>query len=153
MLPGDRLICLFVSPLATGYQFGRWPLHVTVVPWFRTNKATDEIADIMASVVAWGPLRLIAGEETGFGYRGRKRVTLLQGSSELESIEQKVRTLLHNYKALIVDETTKKRGPFRPHVTHQQGKSLSKGDIFVCNSLYIVEQKGDYKQITATINL
>lgn len=151
MLPGDRLICAFVEPQAVGTRFTDWLLHVTVVAWFRLDTSSEQIADSLtkALTTVW-PFEAMAGETVTMGGRQRP-ARLLQLPTPFTQIEQKVRSYFHKKRAWLVDETTKRRYEYRPHVTLQTSGELAEGQTFKVDKLYIVEQKGDYKVITAEI--
>ncbi|HSH18260.1 MAG TPA: 2'-5' RNA ligase family protein [Candidatus Saccharimonadales bacterium] len=155
MLPGDRLLCVFLDERPAGDSFTDWPLHITIVPWFRTAVPTNELtAHMKERLNSVTPFTFIVGGEAGFGFKGRKLVNLVEQPSPLDTIERQTRNLLHEHEAWLVDETTKKRRSFRPHVTVQKSGRVHEGDTFLCNALYIVEQKGGgHKEISARIEL
>jgi 2'-5' RNA ligase len=154
MLPGDRLVCALVEPQVVGVQFKTWPLHVTVVPWFRLDTLSSTIANGLAlALQTMTPVRVTTDGEAKFGPRGNRSVRLLQPVEPLEQIEIKVRAYLHKKRAFLIDETTKKPYSFRPHVTAQNGFLLPENAAFQIDTLYIVEQKGDYKEIVSEIRL
>jgi len=41
MVPGDKLICLFIDDYSIGDKFSEWPLHITIIPWFRKDYLTE----------------------------------------------------------------------------------------------------------------
>lgn len=153
MLPGDRLVCAFVEPVAAR-QFKQWPLHVTIVPWFRLSDGSSVIAaGLKLALKTIKPFEVVGDGETMFGPSKNRLVRLLAPSQPLNTAEAKVRGYLHKKRAWLVDETTKKHYDFRPHVTAQAGSSLSKGDKFVIDRLYIVEQKGEFKEVASEVVL
>jgi hypothetical protein len=87
------------------------------------------------------------------GPRKNRPAMMIAQPTRLTGIEQKVRSYLHKKRAWLVDETTKRKYNFRPHVTTQGEHALQPGDKFYINRLYIVEQKGDYKEIMSEIHL
>ncbi len=154
MQPGDRLVCAFLENRETGETFTDWPLHITIVPWFRTEVTSDVLAEEMqAAMRDIEPFEAVAGGEAGFGYKGQKLVNLILTPSSLEDIEKAVREVLHGHNAWMVDETTKIRRVFRPHVTKNTSGRVYEGDVFPINSIYIIEQKGVRKEITGKISL
>ena len=151
MLPGDRLVCCFVSDQAVGTQFKKWLLHVTIVPWFRLEDSTEHIAEGLAeSLAAITPFESRVGETARFGPR-KNRLAYLIEPAQLPDVEQRVRNYLHKKRAWLVDETTKRKRSFKPHVTYQGDDHLEEGSTLRFDRVYIVEQKGDYKEIVAEI--
>jgi 2'-5' RNA ligase len=154
MLPDDRLVCGFIRPIAVGDSFQTWPLHITVVPWFRLPDLTVSIVvGLTEALTPIAPFRATATAEALMGPRHNRPVALLAEPTPFQDIEQRVRNYLHKKRAWLVDETTKIQRPFRPHVTVQQIDQLLIGDSFATDSIYIVEQKGDYKQVVGEIKL
>lgn len=92
-------------------------------------------------------------ENVGFGHQKGKLATLVRLPSLLIELEKSVRDYFHSQKAWLVDETTKKRRAFRPHITNQKSGSMHEGDMFICDRLCIVEQKGGFKEIVGVVYL
>jgi len=154
MIPGDRLICLFIDDFKAGQTFHDWPLHITIVPWFRTQPTTGVLSiAIQEKLAGIEPFTANIGEEAGFGHKGKKLVNLVDLPSPLQKIEHIARDVLHAAGSWIVDETTQQKRPFRPHVTVQGSNRLHKGDTVACKTLYIVEQQGEHKEIVDKIIL
>jgi 2'-5' RNA ligase len=153
MLPGDRLFCSFVEPRPVGDTFAAWPLHITVVPWFRTELPNSELCGRLSQrlqTISAFTVR-VAGEDMFGG--GRRLVSLIAEPTPLHDIEREARDLLHQAGAWLVDETTKLRRPYRPHVTAQVAGRLHESDSFDCDALYIVQQKGDHKEVVEKLPL
>lgn len=154
MLPGDRLVCAFVEPQTVGAQFKTWLLHVTIVTWFRLDDGSAAIArGLEKALQTIVPFEVIAGGEALFGPKKSRLVRLLQASEPLAQTEAKVRSYLHKKRAFLLDEMTQKHYSFRPHVTEQGEERLRGGDTFRVDQLYIVQQKGDYKEVVSKIAL
>ncbi|HET6924878.1 MAG TPA: 2'-5' RNA ligase family protein [Candidatus Saccharimonadales bacterium] len=154
MLPGDRLVCAFMEPHAVGFRFERWLLHVTVVPWFRLDEASEVIASgLQKALHDIKPFEVALVERAMFGPRKNRPALLIGRPTPFDDIEPKVRGYLHKKRAWLVDETTKRPRQFRPHVTLQKDSALAIGESFKVHTLYIVEQKDDYKEIREEIRL
>lgn len=150
MKPGDRLVCAFVELPAK--QFKGWPLHVTIVPWFRTGISSEQLkAELESCLGNIEPFGVAAAETKPFGHR--KQANLIAPPTPFMEIERRVRIVLKRHDAWLVDETTREKRPYSPHVTVQPAARLNSGDIFACDKLYIIEQLGDSKRITSTIEL
>ncbi len=153
MRPGDRIICALVDNQAVGSQFKEWPLHITIVPWFRLTIASSELAALLKkSYIGSKQFTALVTDEAQFGYKKTKTVNLVE-APELKRLEGQTRRLLHTHRAWVVDEADKTRGRFRPHITVLKAGRMHQGDHFICDRLYIVSQHGDYKMIDAEIIL
>jgi 2'-5' RNA ligase len=115
--------------------------------------SSDELASqLKRAYVGSTEFQVHVHGEAQFGYKKRKTVNVVE-ASELMKLEGQTRRTLHAHKAWVVDEADKTRGKFRPHVTAQSTMRVHEGDTFGCDKLYIVEQKGDYKQISSEVSL
>jgi len=154
MKPGDRLVCAFVEPQQVGKQFTKWLLHVTIVPWFRLTDPSDSIVHGLELALRTGaPFEAVADEQALFGPKHNRHAVLIAQPTPFVQLEKQVRSYLHKKRAWLVDETTKAKRQFRPHVTQQGAETLREGDTFPCDRLYIVEQKGNYKEIVGKVQL
>lgn len=154
MAPGDRLVCAFVRPLELGDTFPQWPLHVTIVPWFRLQDHTDHIVQGLTEALhPITPFTVTADAPILLGPRRNRPAILLRKPTPFQVIEQRVRTYFHKKRAWLVDETTKIRRGYRPHVTFQQNEQLQPGETFTCDRLYVIEQFGDKKAVVGEIIL
>ena len=154
MLPGDRLICAFVEPHEVHEQFKTWYLHVTVMPWFRVADATEALVPgLERALTKVAPFTAILQTTAWFGPQKNREAFIVQLPSPFTDIESKVRTFFHKKRAWLVDETTTRRHAFRPHVTVQPDSRMTIHDSFTCDRLYIVEQKGTYKEVVGMVRL
>ena len=152
MLPHDRLICDFVDEFKIGEVFSNWPLHITIVPWFRVDTPTDQIAQgLQKSLTPVKPFTLTVGESAVFG--PRKRQAHVLEPSQLTEVEKRVRKYFHQKRAWLVDETTTRRYDFRPHITFQGDEHLQLGDRVQIDRLYVVQQQGGHKLVAGIIEL
>ena len=153
MQPGDRHVCAFVDPVQVGHKFSKWLLHVTIVPWFRLPDSNEAVAEgLNEALKLIASFRAQVGEKARFGKK-KRRVNLIKEPVTFTEIELKVRDYFHHKKAWLVDETTKRQRQFRPHITFQDDKHLNSGDEITVESIYIVEQKGQHKEVVAQITL
>jgi 2'-5' RNA ligase len=127
MIPGDRLLCAFTEPLHVGDTFPHWPLHVTIIPWFRTDISSDDFGRSLSRRLSpLQPFRVMVDSETRMGHN--KTVNLLKTPSPLENVEHQARILLREHDAWMVDESTIKRRDFKPHITAQKDARVHEGD-------------------------
>jgi 2'-5' RNA ligase len=147
MRPGDRLVCSFVNNQERLSTFKDWPLHITIVPWFRIELDSSTFASTLSRCyIGSEPFTILVQEEATFGYKKHKTVNLVS-APRLFRLEGQTRRFLHTHHAWIVDEADHTRRFFRPHVTVQQSARTRSGDQFQCDRLYVISQQGQYKQI------
>lgn len=154
MLAGDRLVCALVDPVARGASFSVWPLHITVVPWFRVALTSAELErELQDRLQTVASFTVGVDGEAHFGHSGRKLVNLIRLPSAFTVIEQQIRRFLQRQGAWIVDETTKRSRPYQPHITVQTHERLATGTSFICDRLYLIEQEGDAKRVVGVMEL
>lgn len=154
MLPGDRLVCAFVKPQVVGTGFTDWPLHVTIVPWFRAELSTEDLSRELAETYEGiEPFVARVGQEAMFGADHSRPVNLIETKAPFADLEIRTRRMLHDHAAWLVDETTKRRWPYRPHVTAQASGRLQEGQTFGCTRVYVVAQQGASKLVAAEVQL
>ncbi len=153
MQKGDRLLCAFIKPQDQGYTFSDWPLHVTLIPWFRLDLSSNTLAtELRDGFIGSKTFQVNVQGEANFGYKKRKQVNLAL-SPDLMKLEGQSRRMLHRHHAWVVDEADHTRRGYHPHVTVQKNSRLQEGDIFKCDKLYIVEQRVEYKEVVAIVEL
>lgn len=154
MLPKDRLVCALVEDKPINAKFEDWPLHVTILPWFRSKQTSPNlISGLEKELSDIKPFESVVGASDKFGYRKDKLVNLIELPSIFLNVEKVVRQFIKKEASWLVDESTRKRHEYRPHVTIQKTTHLSEGDKFNTNNLYLVEQKGRYKEIVGVVKL
>lgn len=153
MRPGDRLICALVEPLGVGRRFQGWPLHVTVIPWFRLGDDTERLAaGLRQAFTGIPPFESAVRGVTRLG-PNKDRVAHLLEPALYPELESRARRYLHKKRAWLADETTRTRRPYLPHVTFQGDDHLEGGDSIYCDRVYIVAQEGDTKLVAGEIAL
>lgn len=150
---GDRLVCVLPTVLPVGSSFSIWPLHVTIVPWFRSpQSAVSLLSGLGKALVATKSFEVQMGESgVKFGHQKGKLATLVQLPTQLISVERLVRNFLHDQQAWVVDESTKQQFVYRPHVTNQGLQTMQFGESFNADRIYIIEQMGSYKRAAGEI--
>lgn len=128
-------------------------MHLTVVPWFRVELASGQLAGMLFVKLADVPDFFVKVEgRGGFGHR-HKEAAQVNRPDELIGLEKVVRGTLKDQNAWMVDESTRLKHEFSPHVTDQKTERLEAGDEFWVHGLYIISQQGEYKQIDAEVPL
>jgi hypothetical protein len=149
MNKGDKLICAFPEPKKVGETFTRWPLHVTIIPWFQVTADEAEFERLLQEQL---------GEIPAFGAKVRypRKFGFRQANVLLKNQWQPI----HDAALACVSQAAKSTVRFRfvgrwysPHVTYQGEEHLQEGDIFWCDRVYIIEQKVEHKEVVAALEL
>lgn len=135
------VVVLPLSALTVGDRFAAsdWPLHITVLPPFRTDHALSQVAEVIAAVAdtqtmitAW------AGADTLFGRRRDIPVTLMLENSGLSRLHQRLVDALRPLSAR-PEESAFRCPEFRAHVTLKGGSRVNSGDRLTLAQLALVE--------------
>lgn len=135
------VVVLPLSPLQVGDRFAvhEWPLHVTVLPPFRTDASGTEIGDAIRSVASkFSALRMIAAGDELFGRRHDVPVTVLGENEHLTALHQASRAAVRPF-AVKPDEPAFTGAGYRPHVTVKSHARLHEGDAFTLSQLAVVD--------------
>jgi hypothetical protein len=98
------------------------------------------------------PFEALGQGEARFGAH-RKLVDLIAEPSPVGKVEQRIRAELKKRSAWLVDESTSQQQMYRPHVTAQGAQRLGQGNRFMVYRLFVVEQKGDHKEVVGEVYL
>jgi 2'-5' RNA ligase len=155
----SRLVLVLpLSPLQVGDRFAvhEWPLHVTVLPPFKTDAAGTEIGDAIRSVASELPtLRMVAAGDELFGRRHDIPVTLLSENEQLTTLHHALRAAVRPFAAQ-PDEPAFTSAGFRPHVTVKSHARVHEGDTFTLSQLAVVDmvpRASAGRAVLATIDL
>ncbi|MFC5929103.1 hypothetical protein D6T64_14460 [Cryobacterium melibiosiphilum] len=138
----QRLVLVLpLEPLAVGDSFAvaEWPLHITVLPPFLTERTVDDVAVLIAEVAGTQPeLRARAGSAALFGRKHDIPVTLVVENPELTLLH---RRLVEAVRPLAArpDEPAFTGPGFRAHITVKGPSRVSKGDELILTQLALVD--------------
>ena len=152
------VVVLPLSPLREGDRFAvhEWPLHVTVLPPFKTDATGAEIADAIRSATAGhSALRMVAAGDELFGRRHDILVTLLAENEQLIALHRILRAAVLPFAAE-PDEPAFTGPGFRPHVTAKSHARVHEGDSFTLSQIAVVDmapRASAGRAVLATIDL
>ncbi|WP_168626727.1 2'-5' RNA ligase family protein [Cryobacterium sp. BB307] len=140
-----------------GFVTADWPLHVTVVPPFRTRCTAEQLREAMTAVArAREPLRITVGPDDWFGHRKDVLVSLVTDDGRIQKLHD---NLLVTLRRCLVDHETLShvgRG-YRPHITATRHGRVTDGERYTLPQLALVDMAtphGDPPRVTrATVDL
>lgn len=133
----EYLLAFMLEPLEKGDQFIGWPLHITLVPWFRSNFGSEHVArDIEATILGTDRLTVRGITRSMLGRQRNVPVTDVV-SSDLHDLHRKLLTVFDN-DAYTLSDSKYTGANYRPHVTKKGNKELKPGHEIEIDSLYLV---------------
>src|SRR5690606_34342136 len=124
------VVVLPLSRLQVGDRFAvhEWPLHVTVLPPFKTDATGTEIGDAIRSVTPGQPaLHLAAAGDELVGRRHDIPVTLVATNEQLTALHHALRAAVRPFAAQ-PDAPAFTGAGYRPHVTVKSHARIYEGD-------------------------
>lgn len=155
--PGSLIVVHMLEPQMVGSYFDRrrWPLHITLLPWF--DAAQDQHIPLRQSLIQVAltqpPVQVTAGAVAQFGARQNAQVNVIAEAGALQSLHQ---ALLDAVRLLDLPmQNTAHVGPaFRPHVTRYEDRYVNLGDKLRVSDFYLVKlEEGSICQILARFEL
>jgi 2'-5' RNA ligase len=152
------VVVLPLSPLQVGDRFAvhEWPLHVTVLPPFKTDATGTEIGDAIRSVTPeHSVVRMVAAGDELFGRRHDIPVTLVAQNEQLTALHHALRAAVRPFAAQ-PDEPAFTGVGYRPHITVKPHARVHEGDTFTLSQLAVVDmapRASAGRAVLATIDL
>ncbi len=148
----DRYVLAhMVEPIRVGKIFSKWPLHITVLPWFTYRSDLEALhRHVRAALDEQRPIKTTVGKKVFFN-----RTTPVHEVSPIDSLQAEHERLV---------ELVQKNGDFsvhtgytgkayRPHITVRGERSIEPGRVLKLDDLYIVgaEPQGNARTVLARI--
>jgi len=153
------VVVLPIEPLIAGQQFPveRWPLHVTLIPKFRTRSNLFDIEKTIRSTPSPALDVRVGGEEM-FGPSGSILVNIVvDDSAALAQFHNRLLTTLQEQCGLTTDDPQYFRDGYRSHITASRDDHAEPGALIHLNQLALVDMEpvGDAgnPMVVSTINL
>ena len=145
------VVVLPFEPLRVGDGFAvnEWPLHVTVLPNFRTQAATRDVARVLRSVFrTLGPVSATVGAEELFGPSGDLLVNVLTDYLPVQWLHEALLEALAREVKFILEVPEYARAGYRPHVTLTPSARATTGNRMIFRQLALVDMvpRGESKR-------
>ncbi|WP_173922279.1 2'-5' RNA ligase family protein [Agromyces sp. Marseille-P2726] len=134
------VVVLTLAALDAGDEFtvADWPLHVTLVEPFSTERPAIVVAGALRTALAGSAVvRATAGEDAMFGRRRNVPVTLVHDGGQLSALRTRA---LDGLDRAGVD-TGHVRADFRPHVTRKRHGRLHAGQRVPLESVALIDMR------------
>lgn len=139
--PQRLVVVAPLVPLTRGVSFpvAEWPLHVTVLPPFLTRSTPEQVALVIAEVVAsQTALTARAGADALFGRKHDVPVTLVHEQAGLTRLHDRLVEALRPLAAR-PEEPAFTGAEFRAHITVKGDSRVAEGDRITLTQLALVD--------------
>jgi 2'-5' RNA ligase len=133
-------------------EFREWPLHCTLVYWFKYGGDMTELIQKFTEFFAdFDSQELLGGSTAYFGPRQDLAVTLVNKTQSLQKFhDETVNKVLELSGEFESDEFM--RSNFTPHVTEHGGRKLENGTPHVSKGVYLVESLSESPKIRKLVH-
>jgi 2'-5' RNA ligase len=132
-----------LEPLEVGDGFSvtAWPLHVTVVQNFTTDRSPEDVgAALQQAISSAAPILATVGEDALFGAGANVRVALVVPTPALDHLHRALHARIAALGARFDDPQFAGDG-YRPHVTVTKRARAMAGDILLLSSIALVDMQ------------
>lgn len=130
----EYIVAYMLKPLDEGQQFEKWPLHMTILPWFSSPDASQTekiVADMAAS---HAPLTLKADGTAQFGHD--RTVRLIVSTDRLSQLYD---DLSQQLKDAGSEFTVKLYEAYQPHVTVKDTEDVQSDSEVIVDTMYLIQ--------------
>lgn len=133
----EYLLAFMLEPLDKGDQFIGWPLHITLVPWFRTDYGSEHVTrDIEKAASGIDQFTVTGIMRSMLG--GQRNVPVTDvASSDLHDLHRALLTVFEN-DAYSLSDSKYTGVNYRPHVTKKGNAEFKPGHVILFDSVYLV---------------
>lgn len=132
----EYMLAVLLEQKNQGESFGRWPLHVTLVPWFELKQP---LADVVAGLT--DVLRSCQSFSVKIGHKHTlhgKAVTLVEPSAALHALHMNLVDFVD--ECGLLDKSTNFIGKdYVPHITEKINATVQPGFNVAVKKIYLIE--------------
>jgi 2'-5' RNA ligase len=139
-------ITYLLKDLNEGANFSPDILHLTIIPWFVTDKSTEEVINLFREQFSGRKsLKVSVNEPIEFRSRRKIPVNPVSRSNELFALHKEALHFFDLLRARWAVKTPYVDEDYIPHVRRRFGHNVSAGDILDVSSLELVgaRRRGD----------
>ncbi len=133
----EYIIAYVLEPLTTGQTFGRWPLHITIVPWFEIDNIDKAVEAVNRVVNTHKPFTVTVGQTAYFGPRQNVEVNKIN-SAPLYALHQALSQVLEASGAKFRHRHYM-GNHFNPHITKKSFARVQPGYELNIKNILLVE--------------
>jgi hypothetical protein len=133
--PTEYMFVYLLEAKNPGDTFNEWPLHITLLPWFKLDvpisefktELNNQLAEVQSIAVKVGPER----------HFNKRAVNLIESSAGLLDLHELLLDFVKNNGEFTVSQSFV--GPqFKPHIAKRLGKTMAEGKLVNVNRVYLI---------------
>ncbi len=130
------MLAVLLEQKEQGESFGRWPLHITLVPWFDIpGNLSEAVGALMGTLQSSHAFSVTTGSKTSL--HGRK-VALIRDSAALRALHVKLLDFVGEYGRSA--EPLRYVGQeYTPHITEKVNATVQPGFAVAVKKIYLIE--------------
>lgn len=146
----DFLVVYMVDTVEVGERFTRWPLHMTILPWF-TADSLNAVLEVLQPVVRQHqPFTVEVGERAFYGQIKKLPVKLIVNNEQLQALHTDVLGAVTGAGWPLQGRYT--GANYSPHVTQKAGRDAE--GVLTINAVHIAEALPQgYRTIVSKLDL
>lgn len=144
--PGDLILVQMLEPQAVGSYFSRqrWPLHITLLPWFTaTESQLGQLRQQLERLAfTTAPFTVTVGGEAQFGPKQNTPVNIIADPAALRQLHQALLSLTQLLQLPLVNADYVGKN-YAAHISRYEDRYASAGDKHTFHDFYLVALQRD----------
>lgn len=146
------LACLMLEDEPLLQEFNKWPLHITLVPWYEiSNSKLPEFLEYLENTAKdIGQVKTVTDKIDYFGRNRNIMVRTIQRNDQLERLHKGVLKAMDTCGECVVSKCS----TFRPHVSVLSKQDVGAAELLIFKDIYLVARNSTRnRQVVAKIQL
>lgn len=137
------IVVFMLDKPVTGERFTKWPLHITLKPWFQCADSTEKVINQLGELAKnTKSFKVRTGERAMYGPEFDVPVRLVEKTSELAELHARICYLLTKNKCHSENEEYSREN-YSPHITVRGDRNIEEAVDVTMDSFDIVENLDD----------
>jgi phenylalanyl-tRNA synthetase alpha subunit len=145
-LASDKPIFLayIIDDVRLGQAFPRhaWPLHVSFVPWFESERRAELDAELERVLSITPAFSVTVGGEELFGETKHAKVNVIEPTPQIMNLHLLLLEKVEEFGRVISDQQYL-REHYRAHITHYFERHKAPGEVLSIDAIYLAELTDD----------
>lgn len=117
-------------------SFAQWPLHVTLVPWFKPLDLKQFTKELKGKAGDYRQITSTVGEQRIWGPH---TVNIIDRVPMLQELHAELLALVRMHGRLLINEQYTGEN-YTPHITHQGAVSAMEGHMVTLGTIYLISR-------------